>query len=174
MHFLGTINVQRHLRGFRTYQAWPRYWKQIYQEWVKENKEIFHTLLPTPNSHYDDVIMSEIASQITSLTIVYSTVLSGADQSKHQSSTSLTGLCVGNSPVTGEFPAQMARNAENISIWWRHHALPKLHTRAAEPSLVNFSKHNGSNCPACRTTLIATRFRVAVICPIIQWIMYLL
>ena len=39
--------------------------------------------------HYDDVIMSEIASQITSLTIDYSTVLSGADQSKHQSSASL-------------------------------------------------------------------------------------
>ena len=40
-------------------------------------------------NHYDDVIMSEIASQITSLTIVYSTVHSGADQSKHQSSASL-------------------------------------------------------------------------------------
>ena len=39
--------------------------------------------------HYDDVIMSAIASQITSLTIVYSTVYPGADQSKHQSSTSL-------------------------------------------------------------------------------------
>ena len=39
--------------------------------------------------HYDDVIMSAMASQITSLTIVYSTVYSGADQSKHQSSASL-------------------------------------------------------------------------------------
>ena len=39
--------------------------------------------------HYDDVIMSTIASQITSLTIVYSTVYSSADQSKHQSSASL-------------------------------------------------------------------------------------
>ena len=39
--------------------------------------------------HYDDVIMSTIASQITSLTIVYSTIYSGADQSKHQSSASL-------------------------------------------------------------------------------------
>ena len=39
--------------------------------------------------HYDDVIMSEIASQITSLTIVYSIVHSGTDQSKHQSSASL-------------------------------------------------------------------------------------
>ena len=34
-----------------------------------------------------------------------------------------TGLCVENSPGTGEFPAQMASNAENVSIWWRHHGL---------------------------------------------------
>ena len=27
----------------------------------------------------------------------------------------------GNSPVTGEFPAQRASNAENVSIWWRYH-----------------------------------------------------
>ena len=37
---------------------------------------------------------------------------------------SVTGFCVGNSPGTGEFPAQMASNAENVSIWWRHHTLP--------------------------------------------------
>ena len=55
--------------------------------------------------------MGAVASQITSLTIVYSTVYSDADQRKHQSSASLTG----------EFPAQMASNAENVSIWWRHH-----------------------------------------------------
>ena len=41
------------------------------------------------NHHYGDVIMATIASQITSLTIVYSTVYSDADQRKHQSSTSL-------------------------------------------------------------------------------------
>ena len=77
-------------------------------------------------AHYDDVIMGTIASQITSLTIVYSTVYSGADQSKHQSSASLAfvwGIHRGpvNSPGTGEFPAQMASNAENVSIWWRHY-----------------------------------------------------
>ena len=33
----------------------------------------------------------------------------------------VTGLCAGNSPVTGEFPAQMASNAEKVFIWWRHH-----------------------------------------------------
>ena len=40
-------------------------------------------------THYSDVIMGSIASQITSLTIVYSSVYSGADQRKHQSSASL-------------------------------------------------------------------------------------
>ena len=60
--------------------------------------------------------MSAIASHITSLTIVYS----GADQKK-TSKLRVTGFCVGNSPVTGEFPAQRASNADNVSIWWRHH-----------------------------------------------------
>ena len=40
-------------------------------------------------AYYNDVIMGAIASQITSLTIVYSTVYSDADQRKHQSSASL-------------------------------------------------------------------------------------
>ena len=35
----------------------------------------------------------------------------------------VTGLCAGNSPGTGEFPAQMASNAEIVSIWWRHHGI---------------------------------------------------
>ena len=42
-----------------------------------------------PQEHYIDAIMGAIASQITSLTIVYSTVYSDADQRKHQSSASL-------------------------------------------------------------------------------------
>ena len=48
--------------------------------------------------HYSDVIMGAMASQITSLTTVYSTTYSGEDQRKHQ--------------MTGEFPARMASNAE--------------------------------------------------------------
>ena len=39
--------------------------------------------------HYSDIIMSTVASQITSLTIVYSTLYSDANQRKHQSSVSL-------------------------------------------------------------------------------------
>ena len=60
--------------------------------------------------------MGATASQFTSFTIVYSTVHSGADQRKHQSSASL---------VTGEFPAQMASNEEKASIWWRHRGLTR-------------------------------------------------
>ena len=45
----------------------------------------------------------------------------------------VTGLCEGNSPGTDEFPAQMANNRENVSIWWRRHEdivkLLKLLTR---------------------------------------------
>ena len=38
----------------------------------------------------------------------------------------VSGLCVGNSSGTGEFTTQMASNAENVSIWWRHPAY-KIH-----------------------------------------------
>ena len=41
-------------------------------------------------------------------------------RSKKISKLRVTGLCVGNSPESGEFPAQMASDAENVSIWWRH------------------------------------------------------
>ena len=69
--------------------------------------------------HYIDVIMTTVASQITSLTIVYSIVYSDADQRKHQSSASLA--FVRGIHRDFEFPAQRASYAENISIWWRHH-----------------------------------------------------
>ena len=42
-------------------------------------------------------------------------------KSKRTSKLRVTGLCAGISPVTGEFPAQMASNAGNVFIWWRHH-----------------------------------------------------
>ena len=38
-------------------------------------------------------------------------------RSKKTSTLRVTGFCAG----TGEFPAQMASNAENVSIWWRRH-----------------------------------------------------
>ena len=67
--------------------------------------------------HNSDVTMGAIAFQITSLTTVYSTVYSNADQRKHQSSASLAFMRgIHRSPV-----AQMDNNAEIVSVWWRHH-----------------------------------------------------
>ena len=42
---------------------------------------------------------------------------------KKTSKLRVTGLWDGNSPMTGEFLAQRPRNAESVSIWWRHHVL---------------------------------------------------
>ena len=70
--------------------------------------------------HYDDVIMGAIASQITSLTIVYSTVYSGSDQSKHQNSASLAFVWgIHRGPVNS--PHKWPVTRKNVSIWWRHH-----------------------------------------------------
>ena len=67
----------------------------VYQATTRQNKTqrepcaYFLRCAVQVSSHYSDVIMGSIASQITSLTIVYSSVCSGADQRKHQSSASL-------------------------------------------------------------------------------------
>ena len=76
---------------------------------------------PPPPQFYGDVIMTAMASQITSLTIVYLTAGLFGRRSKKTSKLRVTGLCHRNSPVTGELPAQRASNAENASISWRHH-----------------------------------------------------
>ena len=48
-------------------------------------------------------------------------------RSKKTSKLHITGLCEGNLPLTGEFPAQRASNAENASIWCRHHVKTRYH-----------------------------------------------
>ena len=69
--------------------------------------------------HYNDVIMITIASQITRLTSVYSTVYSDADQRKHQTPR--------HWPLCGNFTGDQwihrtkAINADNFSSWWSHH-----------------------------------------------------
>ena len=47
-------------------------------------------------------------------------------RSKETSKLRVTGLCEGNSPVTGEFPAQSTSNTETVSSWWRHHGYVPL------------------------------------------------
>ena len=79
-------------------------------------------IIDSLSCHYGDVIVSAMASQITGVLIGYLTLLFRR-RSKETSKLRITGLCEGNSSVTGEFPAQRASNAKNVSIWWRHHVL---------------------------------------------------
>ena len=73
--------------------------------------------------------MSAMASQITSITSVYSSYYTGADQRKKTSKLRVNGLCEGNSPVTGECLAPRASSAEIVSIW-RHHLIAKVYLMA--------------------------------------------
>ena len=70
----------------------------------------------------------------------------------------VTGLCEGNSPVTGDFPAQMASNAEIVSIWWRHH------------DYLECSKHfyttTSSNLNIPRASLLSS---IHLFCIMISW-----
>ena len=75
-------------------------------------------------SHYNDVIMRAMSSQITSLTIVYSTVYSGPDQRKHQSSASLafawgTHRCPVKSPHKWPVTRKMFP-FDDVMIYWVH------------------------------------------------------
>ena len=58
---------------------------------------------------------------------------------------SVTGLCEGNPPVTGEFPAQRA--SKNVSIWWRHHNMASL-------------GHRVLNNPIHTMYIVNNRFRI--------------
>ena len=49
--------------------------------------------------------------------------------SKKTSQFRVIGLCEGNPPVIGEFSSQRTSNAENVSIWWRHHATKLANSR---------------------------------------------
>ena len=70
--------------------------------------------------HYNDVIMGVSNHQPHHCLLNRSF----RRRSKKTSKLRVTGLCAGNSPVTGELPAQRASNAENVSICWRHHESP--------------------------------------------------
>ena len=69
-------------------------------------------------------------------------------RSKKTSKLRVTGLCAGNSPGTGELPAQMASNAENVFTWWRHHdavevrASPYRHIAYCHANTVSYQWSN--------------------------------
>ena len=87
-------------------------------------------------------------------------------RSKKTSKLRVTGLCAGNSLVTGEFPAQMASYAEKVSIWWRHHGKNLWHNRAM--GRYNISIQICSRFVVLCLLLVICTMRIIVIClPII-------
>ena len=75
--------------------------------------KIVHDVLPLyqwSHGHYSDVIMSAMVPQIIGVSIVSSTVCSGADQS-------FASLTSGHRWI----PPQRASNERYVSIWGRHH-----------------------------------------------------
>ena len=76
------LNEELGMVGWQNWNTLYSFYLFMCGSWVDYRKPSWH-------HHYSVVIMSTMASQITSLTVVYSTVYSGADQRKHQSSVSL-------------------------------------------------------------------------------------
>ena len=113
-----------------------RYWRMVLICFLAEVRGQVNLLngqlsLVGPYIHYTDVIMGAIASQITSNTIVYSTVYSDADQRKHQSSASLAfvwGIHRGpvNSPHNWPVTRKMFPFGDIIMVWVRQLHLSAL------------------------------------------------
>ena len=98
--------------------------------------------------------MGAMASQITGVSIVYSSVGSGANQRKHESSASLAFV----KGIHRWIPAQKASNTEKVFIWWRHHAryFPRLSLARDEgPPL-----YHRTRCYLITKTLISDKNRV--------------
>ena len=73
------ISIRHNIMLWRIGHQWNTFW----QLWLELLNSVCY------DAHYSDVIMGAMESQITSLTIVYSTVYSGTDKRKHRSSASL-------------------------------------------------------------------------------------
>ena len=91
-------------------------------------------------SHYIDVIMTTVASQITILTVVYSRLFIQAQINENIKAPRHWPLC-GEFTGTGEFLAQRASNVENCSIWWRHHAFSEHSTQNKLQQCAYFMEH---------------------------------
>ena len=83
---------------------------------IDHGQQISVNVLPC---HYSDVIMSAMAFN-SPASGVFTQPFFGR-RSKKTPKLRVTGLCEGKSPGAGAFPAQRARKAENVSIWWRRH-----------------------------------------------------
>ena len=93
-------------------------WGNLSEQWITAHFDTW-LLNDSGKAHYCDVIMTAMASQITSLTIVYSTVHSDADQSKHQSSAWLAfGRGIHRWPVNSPHKGPVTRKIHLMTSSW--------------------------------------------------------
>ena len=113
-------------------------------------------------SHYNDVIMSAMASQSPASRLFAQRFSQGADKRKHQSSASVAFVRgIHRWPVNS--PHKWPINAENVSIWWRNH--PSKHDING-PFVVSVKATNGRNgSMASHFLLQMARFSVAICLP---------
>ena len=107
-----------------------RPWRRFFVPWALGLRilQITPSMIRFCYSTSDDYVKSR---EMKSLVAIETIVSLGCAREmtaspKKASKLRATGLCAGNSPVTGEFPAQRASDAENASIWWRHHASSEM------------------------------------------------
>ena len=67
----------------------------------------------------------------------------------------VTGLCAGNSPVIGELPAQMASDAENVSIWLRYHVTQRS-SQTLQLSCQTITRQQNQLCRSYRMWTLLT------------------
>ena len=87
--------------------------------------------------HYSDVIMNERNGVSNHSHFDYLPNRLSKCRSNKKTKLCTTGLCEGNSPVTGDFLAQRASNSENVSIWWRHHVIWEKYHQSARRQVYN-------------------------------------
>ena len=108
------------MSGFVFVRPWMSQFRLFVQVWIlwmifSLRRSYFHdyvAFIDYLGDHYSDIIMDAIASQITSLAVVYSTVYSGADQRRYQNSASLAFVrgihrWLVNSPYKGPVTRKM-------------------------------------------------------------------
>ena len=116
-----------HVHG--TPQFDPFHQFKIGREWRVEHRKIPRlpeSLDHYSAPHYSDVIMNPMASQITSVLIIYYTVCSGEEQKNTKASRhwSVWEEFTGNRWIPHSqrwIPHTKVSDAEHVSIWWRHH-----------------------------------------------------
>ena len=123
--FCSGLNISTRHSGLMTfYQNVMFLWKKCIWKCCLQNVHFVPVSV-----HYNEVIMSAMVSNHQPHDCLLKRLFTC--RSKKTSKLCVTGLCEGNSSATSDFPAQMASNAENVSIWWRHHGI-KNHGRYSQ------------------------------------------